>query len=158
VDELADATGLTHAEVRQAQELSRDILSLDASIGFEDERTLADILESDNVDMNERMYDDARGDALREAVARLRCPRHRLVLTRRFDLDGQGAWTLEEVGRLLGVTRERTRQIEQQAFKLLERTPGLRSTCGLDETEEQPDVVERADKVVERDDIEHAAA
>jgi RNA polymerase primary sigma factor len=62
--------------------------------------------------------DAMRAEALTEALAAL-TPREALVLRMRHGLDGEGERTLEEIGGVLGVTRERVRQIEMGARKKL---------------------------------------
>jgi RNA polymerase sigma factor (sigma-70 family) len=59
-----------------------------------------------------------RAEELTEAMTRLN-PRMRLVITRRFGLDGQPPRTLEQVGVELGITRERVRQLEARALREL---------------------------------------
>ena len=59
-----------------------------------------------------------RSRELAKALARLN-PRMRLVIARRFGLDGQTPQTLEQVGTELGITRERVRQLETRALREL---------------------------------------
>jgi RNA polymerase sigma factor (sigma-70 family) len=67
----------------------------------------------------------ARSQELTAALERLN-PRMKQVLLRRFGLDGRPPQTLEEVGRDLGVTRERVRQLETRALRELRSVaPGL---------------------------------
>jgi RNA polymerase sigma factor (sigma-70 family) len=73
-------------------------------------------------DSEDEMIEEITRSELREAINKaLDClmPRERIVIELRFGLDGKGSKTLEETGRLLGVTKERIRQIEEKALRRL---------------------------------------
>ena len=120
-DSIAEYLGLPMADVVDALGERGEALSLDTSL--EDEPSMLD-----------RLVDDAVVDAS-EAVATAQADRHarrsvaaldtrdRKVIESRFSLDNAGAATLAEVGRDLGVTRERARQLEARALREL-RTRG----------------------------------
>ena len=75
--------------------------------------------EDENADLPEEMTDESmRSKELAKALAKLN-PRMRLVISRRFGLDGQTPQTLEQVGSELGITRERVRQLEARALREL---------------------------------------
>ncbi len=118
--ELAEATGLQLGRVRQALACAEASLSLNQAVGPDGESELADLLAdpaaADPVEEAERSL-------LRQTVQRRleRLPeRERLIVERRFGLQGEPQ-TLETVGRELGLTRERVRQLQVQALKQLER-------------------------------------
>ena len=62
--------------------------------------------------------DDQRHETLADALAALP-ERQRIVLVRRYGLDGQDPFTLDEIARELGLTRERVRQIEVESLRQL---------------------------------------
>ncbi|HEX4868611.1 MAG TPA: sigma-70 family RNA polymerase sigma factor [Acidimicrobiales bacterium] len=117
-EELAEETGLRVDRVRAALRAAPDLVSLSASIG-EDDGELGDLLADDNA---EAPFDAA---ALSLARADLHTlldylnPREREILSLRFGLDGEQPLTLDEVGQLYNVTRERIRQIEAKALTKL---------------------------------------
>ncbi len=117
VREIAGAAGLSPDEVRRALTVPVIVASLDLPVGETGENTLVDLL-PDHAEMT--IEDQAtRADTaarLRAALSAL-TPREREVLARRYGLGGYRAHTLSEVGRAIGLTRERARQIEAQALR-----------------------------------------
>ena len=117
-DELAEETGLPVERVRVALHAAPDLVSLSASIG-DDDAELGDLLADDNA---EAPFEAAALSLAREDLHTLLDylnPREREILTLRFGLHGDQPLTLDEVGRLFNVTRERIRQIEAKALTKL---------------------------------------
>ena len=117
--ELAEESGLTPARVRQALEASRVPKSLDAPVpGLEDSTLYAYLDDPAPVDPS-----DASNDArLTERIARLLDtlpPRDAFILRMRHGIGVREARTLEDIGAMLGITRERARQIEGRAVAKL---------------------------------------
>jgi RNA polymerase primary sigma factor len=119
LEELAEATGLPFGDVRQALDCAEVSASLNQAVGPDGGSELADSL-----------ADPAAADPVEEAERSLlrqtvRCrlerlpERERLIVERRFGLQGEPQ-SLETVGRELGLTRERVRQLQVQALKRLE--------------------------------------
>jgi RNA polymerase primary sigma factor len=125
VEEIAKESGFTPERVRELFELVEDPVSLETPVG-DGESLYGDLIEDTKSDRP----DDATAKQLRsvelaEAMNRLN-PRMRRVLAMRFGLDGHTPKTLEEVGRDLGITRERVRQLESRALRELRSVaPGL---------------------------------
>ena len=116
--ELAKESGFTEAKVRDLLELIEDPISLETPVG-DGESIYADLVEDVNADLPEESTAEAmRSKELGRALARLN-PRMRIVISRRFGLDGQTPQTLEQVGSELGITRERVRQLESRALREL---------------------------------------
>lgn len=119
--ELAAAVGLTPARVREIERLALDTLSLDSPVGDDDSAHLSDLIEDDGAEApSDAVARGLLGDAVREALGGL-SERERAVVRLRFGLDGGQARTLDEVGREVGVTRERVRQIETKTLAKLRR-------------------------------------
>ena len=125
--EIAKESGFTEKKVRDLLELIEDPISLEAPVG-DGESDYSDLIEDVNAEQPEEMTAEGmRSEELAEVITRLN-PRMRLVITRRFGLDGQPPRTLEQVGAELGITRERVRQLEARALR--ELRPRRRScTC-----------------------------
>jgi len=125
VDEIAADAGFTPERVRELFDLVEDPVSLETPVG-DGESMVADLIEDEkSASPDTATADNARSVELAEAIDRLN-PRMRHVVLRRFGLDGRQPQTLEEVGRDLGITRERVRQLESRALKELRAVaPGL---------------------------------
>jgi RNA polymerase primary sigma factor len=116
--ELAEETGLTEERVLVALHAGPDLVSLSVSIG-EDDAELGDLVADDNADA---AFDAAALSLARDDLQDLLDflnPREREILSLRFGLAGDQPLPLDEVGRLLNVTRERIRQIEAKALTKL---------------------------------------
>ena len=128
-EEIAVELEMTTEEVREILRMSQLPISLEKPIGEEEESELGDFVEDDSA---ESPFDTASLALRREDVARAldSLPdRERKVIELRYGLLGTQPFTLEEVGRAFGVTRERIRQIENSTLKRLESLPeaqGLR--------------------------------
>jgi RNA polymerase primary sigma factor len=128
-EEIAVELEMTTEEVREILRMSQLPVSLEKPIGEEEESELGDFVEDDTA---ESPFDTASLTLRREDVQRAldSLPdRERRVIELRFGLLGHQPFTLEEVGRAFGVTRERIRQIENNTLKRLETLPeaqGLR--------------------------------
>ena len=125
IDEIAADSDLTPARVRQLLELMEDPVSLETPVG-DGESLYGDLIEDRTGDgPDDTTAKNLRSVEIAEALLHL-TPRLRRILTLRFGLDGQSPRTLEEVGRELGVTRERVRQLETRALRELRKVaPGL---------------------------------
>ncbi len=118
VDEIALEAGFTPAKVEQLLELVQDHVSLDTPIG-DGESVMSDLIEDLNATAPEAETSEKfRSSELAKAMLRLN-PRQQRVLTERFGLEDGKPKTLEEVGVLLGITRERVRQLETRALREL---------------------------------------
>jgi len=125
VEELAGALDVTPQKVENMIQVARRPLSLETPTDDEEDSVLGDFIQDEEVPAPD---ETATYNLLREhldAVLNGRPPREVRILQLRYGLlDGQ-AYTLEEVGRKMGVTRERVRQIEAQALSRL-RHPAIR--------------------------------
>ena len=118
VDEVATEAGLTPERVRELLDLVEDPVSLETPVG-DGESLYGDLIEDTKLDRPDvTTSDNLRAVELADALGVLN-PRMRLVLARRFGLDGEVPQTLEEVGASLGITRERVRQLESRALREL---------------------------------------
>jgi len=118
VEEIAKEAGLTPERVRELLDLVEDPVSLETPVG-DGESLYGDLIEDTKLDRPDvTTSDNLRAVELSDALDVLN-PRMRLVLARRFGLDGEVPQTLEEVGASLGITRERVRQLESRALREL---------------------------------------
>ena len=114
---LAERLNVTEQDVVEMdQRLGHDELSLDAPLTpGEDNRLLDYLPDQFGRGPEDETYDKALTDSVEEALATLK-EREAKVLRLYFGLDGQDPMTLEEIGSLLGITRERVRQIKERAL------------------------------------------
>lgn len=118
-DEIALRTGLPMGHVVRALSLVQEPTSLDLPVGEDGDATLGDLIEApDSVDPHEAAEASALKRLIAEALAELN-PREQRILQMRFGIGCSSEHTLEEVGKVFGVTRERIRQIEARALQKL---------------------------------------
>ena len=118
LDEIADEASLTPQQVVEVRTAARASASLDAPIGDEDDAVLGDFVAGDDPLPEDAVDVQLRRQALRQALLSLP-EREREVVTMRYGIDGHEPRTLEEIGRRLGLTRERVRQIELDSLRRL---------------------------------------
>jgi RNA polymerase primary sigma factor len=118
IAELAKETDQEEERVRDLLSLVDDPVSLETPVG-DGESLYGDLIEDIHSEApDERTAQRLRATELAGALARLN-PRMRRVLALRFGLEGESPQTLEEVGAVLGITRERVRQLEARALREL---------------------------------------
>ncbi|MFH2010477.1 MAG: sigma-70 family RNA polymerase sigma factor [bacterium] len=125
--ELAERSELSAERVHLLLELNREPLSLDTPVGEQQERSLGDLLEDPTSESPDgSLLERCLSDEVRKALTGLTLREER-VLRMRFGIGEDSSHTLEEVGQVYGVTRERIRQIEAKALDKL-RSHRCRST------------------------------
>jgi RNA polymerase primary sigma factor len=119
LEEIALEANLPLAQAREVRAVPK-ATSLDAPIGDEDDAVVADFVSGDGPLPDELVEDTLRSQTLADAVRSLP-DRHRSVIVLRYGLADADPCTLEQIGRHLGITRERVRQIEVEALNRLAR-------------------------------------
>lgn len=119
VEEIAQDLGITPDKVREIQKISQDPISLETPVGEEDNTHIGDfIADDDGATPHETASYTFLREQLEECMKEL-TEREAMVLRLRFGLDNGKGRTLEEVGKVFDVTRERIRQIEAKALRKL---------------------------------------
>jgi RNA polymerase primary sigma factor len=126
LDEIADEASLTPQQVVEVRAAARASASLDAPIGDADDAVLGDFVAGNEPLPEETVDTHLRRQALMRALGALP-EREREVVTLRYGIDGNEPRTLEEIGRRLGLTRERVRQIELDSLRRLAVAHEMRS-------------------------------
>ena len=128
--ELAKAAKLPLKQVREVKSAARAVTSLDRPIGEDASASYGDLFAADQVQTDEEVEISLREETLRKALGELP-DRERLVLVLRYGLEGaREPMSLEAIGKELGLTRERVRQIEANALETLSM---LREVAGFGE-------------------------
>ncbi|MGL6074080.1 MAG: RNA polymerase sigma factor RpoD [Fimbriiglobus sp.] len=131
IEETAAAAGITVEETKRVLKISRHPISLDRPVGESEDSYFGDFIEDDSVDSpvntatNEMLKDKI------ENVLKTLTYREREIIKLRYGLGDGYTYTLEEVGRIFKVTRERVRQIEAKAVRKLQHPVRSRQLEGF---------------------------
>jgi RNA polymerase primary sigma factor len=126
-DEVARHAKLPLKQVREVKAAARTVTSLDRPLGEDEGTSLGELLPSGDEPAEEELEVSLRTEALHRALEQLG-EREQQVLSYRFGLGADDQpLSLEEIGRRLGITRERVRQIERRALEQLARSRELGS-------------------------------
>ena len=118
-EEVAEKSKLSLKHVKEVRAAARAVTSLDRSIGAEGDTNFGDLIAGEEAEPSEEVHVTLAENAVRKAVETLP-EREREVVKLRYGMDGDpDPKSLEEIGRQLGLTRERVRQIEARALKRL---------------------------------------
>jgi len=130
-EELADRASLSTTEVRRVMKISRHPVSLDRPVGESEDSYFGDFIEDESQDAP---GDVAAQEMLRgrvEAVLKTLTYREREIIKLRYGIGDGYTYTLEEVGRIFKVTRERVRQVEAKAIRKLQHPVRARKLQGF---------------------------
>src|SRR6185437_6628122 len=131
IEETAKAAGYTLEETKRVLKISRQPISLDRHVGESEDSYFGDFIEDNSVDSpvsaatNEMLKDKIEG------VLKTLTYREREIIKLRYGLGDGYTYTLEEVGRIFKVTRERVRQIEAKAVRKLQHPVRSRQLEGF---------------------------
>jgi RNA polymerase primary sigma factor len=129
VEEIAEEASLTVQQIVEVRVAARASASLDAPVGDSEDAVLGDFVAGEELLPEERVELNLRSEALRRALSELPT-REREVLVLRYGIDGVEPRTLEEIGRTLGLTRERVRQIELDSLRRLASLHAMQAVAG----------------------------
>jgi RNA polymerase primary sigma factor len=133
-EEVAEAVGLTLDEARIVLKMTRQPLSLDQPVGDHDDSFFGEFVQDHREeDPLLEMSQDMLKSRLEEALAHLNY-REREIIRLRYGLVDGYSYTLEEVGKIFSVTRERVRQIEAKAVRKLQHPTRARILEGFMDT------------------------
>ncbi|MEO0457961.1 MAG: RNA polymerase sigma factor, RpoD/SigA family [Cyanobacteria bacterium P01_A01_bin.114] len=118
--EIGESLELEPAQVREYLTLSRQPISLDVRIGDNQDTELQELLEDDTASPEDYTVQQSLRQDIRTMLAEL-TPQQQEVITLRFGLNDGNQLSLAKVGQRMSISRERVRQLEQQALKHLRR-------------------------------------
>ena len=132
-DEIADRMDIHVSKVRRILRLMKQTLSLETPIGDDEESSLGDFIEDEkSPSPAQAAIESDLSEQTKRVLASL-TPREEKVLRMRFGVGEKQDYTLEEVGKVLGVTRERVRQIEAKAIRRLRHPTRVKLLKGFAE-------------------------
>jgi RNA polymerase primary sigma factor len=123
-EEIAEETGLELELVLEAAKADREPTSLDLPVGDDGETSLGALIATDDASPYEEVTDTLRHEAVQKAIETLP-DKERTVIHLRFGTGGEPPQTLSEVGRRLGLSSTRARELEEQALRRLSRESSL---------------------------------
>jgi RNA polymerase primary sigma factor len=131
VEQTAEAAGLSLEDTRCIMKMSRQPLSLDQPVGDHDDSYFGEFLQDHRecdplYDFNQELLKNRLADVMQSLNHR-----EREILRMRYGLTDGYAYTLEEVGKIFSVTRERVRQIEAKAVRKLQQPYRCRDLLGF---------------------------
>lgn len=127
VEEIADGMDISEEEVAKTLSISQSHLSLDAPLTPGEDNRLIDYLpDTQNAGPDQETFERALTDSIEEVLGTLK-EREAKILRLYFGLDGQEPMTLEEIGGMMGITRERVRQIKEKALARLRHVSRARA-------------------------------
>jgi RNA polymerase primary sigma factor len=118
LEEIADEASLPLTQAKEVRAAARAATSLDQPVGDQEDAVLGDFVAGDGMLPEEQVELSLRSEALAHALDALSV-RERQVIALRYGLTDHEPKTLEEIGRRLGLTRERVRQIEVESLRRL---------------------------------------
>ncbi|MBI1374829.1 MAG: RNA polymerase sigma factor RpoD [Phycisphaera sp.] len=139
VEEIAKKAKMSISECRRVLKISRHPISLDRPVGESEDSYFGDFIEDDKA---ESPTDTAAQQMLRdriEAVLKTLTYREREIIKLRYGIGDGYTYTLEEVGRIFKVTRERVRQVEAKALRKLQHPVRSRKLIGFLEASAGPE-------------------
>lgn len=127
VEEIAEEMDISEEEVAKTLSISQSHLSLDAPLTpGEDNRLLDYLPDNQNRGPDEETFERALSESIEAVLGTLK-EREAKILRLYFGLDGEEPMTLEEIGSMMGITRERVRQIKEKALARLRHVSRARA-------------------------------
>ena len=118
-EELAEKTDLPIEKIKEVQKLTQEPVSLEVTVGDKEDTVLENYISNEGaVSPEEAVIDNLLRDQISKVLETL-SEREQTVIKLRFGLEDGIPRSLEEIGRIMGVTRERVRQIEEKSLKKL---------------------------------------
>jgi len=145
IEEIASEAGMSVSEARRVLKISRHPISLDRPVGESEDSYFGDFIEDETA---ESPVETAGTEMLKdriEDVLKTLTYREREIIKLRYGIGDGYTYTLEEVGRIFKVTRERVRQVEAKAIRKLQHPVRARKLEGFLESKAPPTAIESGD-------------
>ena len=130
VSQIAEKTGLSPEKVEELMLLDPEVCSLDVPVGAEDGSTLGMLIQGDQTGQPHEELVRRELEAILDALLGMLEPRQRQILRLHFGMEDGKCHSLESIGKQLGISKERTRQIERNAMEKLQK---MGASIGLED-------------------------
>jgi RNA polymerase primary sigma factor len=131
VEEISKEAQMTIDETRRVMKMSRHPISLDRPIGDSEDSNFGDFIEDDEIDSPVSTATQSMLKERIDHILRTLSYREREIIKLRYGIGDGYTYTLEEVGRIFKVTRERVRQVEAKAIRKLQHPVRARKLEGF---------------------------
>ncbi len=131
IEELSERAGMNSIEVRRVMKISRHPVSLDRPVGESEDSYFGDFIEDETQHAPGDVAAQEMLKARIEGVLKTLTYREREIIKLRYGIGDGYTYTLEEVGRIFKVTRERVRQVEAKAIRKLQHPVRARKLQGF---------------------------
>ena len=146
-EELASEMNLPLSRIAHLKSVSKKPASLDSPLGDDENSTLGEVVPDNNaINPFEKLQNKSLIGDVNFVLSKLE-PREADIIRLRFGLEGRDPMTLEEVGEKIGVTRERIRQLQEQALRQ------LRKSMATYEKQRTAEEIEEENRIREREKI-----
>jgi len=142
IEEIAERADMPVVEARRVMKISRHPISLDRPVGESEDSYFGDFIEDESA---ANPTDSATSDMLKqriEQVLKTLTYREREIIKLRYGIGDGYTYTLEEVGRIFKVTRERVRQVEAKAIRKLQHPVRSRKLAGFIDGQDEDEILE----------------
>ena len=143
VDEVAEKAEMSVAETRRVLKISRHPISLDRPVGESEDSYFGDFIEDDTAESPTDSTAQQMLSQRIDGVLKTLTYREREIIKLRYGIGDGYTYTLEEVGRIFKVTRERVRQVEAKALRKLQHPVRARKLAGFLDMDEELEAAER---------------
>ncbi|MFP4442828.1 MAG: RNA polymerase sigma factor RpoD/SigA [Spirochaetia bacterium] len=117
--ELSEYLELPETKIKEIMKLTQETASLDSTVDDDNVTRLSDLIrDNQSAEPFSHVFQNSLQDTLHDVLQEL-TEREKRIIQLRFGLAGEGPLTLEETGKILGITRERVRQIQEKAMSKL---------------------------------------
>ncbi len=130
IKEIADELDMPEEKVETALKVNAKEVSMDAPVSSDDDMTFIDtVIPEDNYDADRIVVSESESAAIKRSLSVLN-EKERKIITYYFGLDSNKSYSLEEIGNMMDMTRERVRQVKDKALKKL-RTRSKKSLLNV---------------------------
>jgi RNA polymerase primary sigma factor len=143
IEEIAEEAEMSVAEARRVMKISRHPISLDRPVGESEDSYFGDFIEDDTAESPTDSTAQQMLSQRIDGVLKTLTYREREIIKLRYGIGDGYTYTLEEVGRIFKVTRERVRQVEAKALRKLQHPVRARKLAGFLDMDEELEAAER---------------